>query len=305
MSATAAAHALIDAVATAYRGPRPVIELAVAGWIARGHLLVEDLPGTGKTTLARALALAVGGTFRRIQGTPDLMPADITGVSVWDEREHAFRFVPGPVFADVLLADELNRAPPRTQSALLEALSENAVTVDGQPRPLAARFVCLATQNPLDQAGTYPLPDGSRDRFLLRLRPGPPDAESERAILAADGADRALAALRPVLDPAALDSLRAAGAAVQVDDTVRAYAVALARATRAHRRLALGASTRAALGLQRLAQARALIAGRGFTLPDDVQEIAPAALLHRLVARGGADAEEALRECLDTVPAPR
>jgi MoxR-like ATPase len=305
MSDATQAHALIDAISTVFRGHRRAAELTITAWLARGHLLIEDVPGVGKTTLARALAAATGGAFKRVQCVPDLMPADITGTSVWDERERRFVFHPGPVFCDVLLADELNRTPPRTQSALLEALAEGQVTADGEARPLSARFCCIATQNPIDHAGTYPLPDSQRDRFLLRFAVGYPDADAELELLRRDGAAADLARLSPVVDAAGAAGLRASAAAVQVSDEVRAYALALVRATRSAKGLTLGASPRAALGLQRLAQARALIAGRAFATPDDVQGIAVEALAHRVVPRGAADPEQTVRDAVAAVPAPR
>ncbi len=305
MPEAASAQAIVDAIATVFRGGRRAAELTVTGWLARGHLLIEDVPGVGKTTLARALAGATGGSFKRVQCVPDLMPADITGNSVWDEREHRFVFHPGPVFCDVLLADELNRTPPRTQSALLEALAEGQVTADGEARPLAARFCCIATQNPTDHAGTYPLPDSQHDRFLLRFALGYPDEAAELELLRRDGAASDLSRLTAVVDAAGAERLRSAAAAVTVSDEVRAYALALVRATRAAKGLALGASPRAALGLQRLAQARALLAGRTFATPDDVQGIAVEALAHRVVARGAGDPEQAVRDAVASVAVPR
>jgi MoxR-like ATPase len=305
MQDAASATAIVDAIATVFRGSRRAAELTVVGWLARGHLLIEDVPGVGKTTLGRALAGATGGAFKRVQCVPDLMPADITGTSVWDEHERRFVFHPGPAFCDVLLADELNRTPPRTQSALLEALAEGQVTVDGEARPLASRFCCIATQNPTDHAGTYPLPDSQRDRFLLRFPLGYPDPASELELLRRDGAATDLSRLTAVVDAAGAGRLRAATAAIAVTDEVRSYALALVRATRASKGLALGASPRAALGLQRLAQARALLAGRHFATPDDVQGVAVEALAHRVVPRGAGDPEQAVRDAVANVAVPR
>jgi MoxR-like ATPase len=305
MQDAASATAIVDAIATVFRGGRRAAELTVTAWLARGHLLIEDVPGVGKTTLGRALAAATGGAFKRVQCVPDLMPADITGTSVWDEREHRFIFHPGPVFCDVLLADELNRTPPRTQSALLEALAEGQVTADGEARPLAARFCCIATQNPTDHAGTYPLPDSQRDRFLLRFALGYPDHAAELELMRRDGASADLSRLGAVVDAPGAERLRNATAAIAVSDEVRSYALALVRATRSAKGLALGASPRAALGLQRLAQARALLAGRGFATPDDVQGIAVEALAHRVVPRGAGDPEQAVRDAVASVAVPR
>ncbi|MEK7415413.1 MAG: MoxR family ATPase [Planctomycetota bacterium] len=305
MEDAARAQQIVEAIGSVFRGARRAAELTVAAWLARGHMLIEDVPGVGKTTLARALAAATGGSFKRVQCVPDLMPADITGTSIWDEHDRRFVFHPGPVFADVLLADELNRTPPRTQSALLEALAEGQVSVDGVARLLPTRFCCLATQNPIDHAGTYPLPDSQRDRFLLRFGLGYPDQAAELELLRRDGAAVDLAQLRPVVDTPGAEHLRTATAAVQLSDEVRSYILALVRATRGAKSLALGASPRAALGLQRIAQARALLAGRSFAIPDDVQGVAVEALAHRVVPRGANDAEQAVRDAVATVAVPR
>ncbi len=296
---------LIDAVAAVYHGPRPSIELLVVGFLARGHVLIEDIPGVGKTTLARALAKATGGSFRRLQCTPDLMPADVTGLSIWDEREHAFRFHAGPVFCDVLLADELNRTPPRTQSALLEAMSEGQVTSDGETRALSPRFLCIATQNPSDHVGTYPLPESQRDRFLISTSLGYPGAEDELELLRRDGAEADLARLAPVWKPSDASELRALAQAVAVEASVRRYVLDLVQATRNAKGLVQGASPRAALGLQRAAQALALVRGRDFTIPDDVQALASPCLAHRVVARAGAPTEPILASLVDNVAVPR
>lgn len=298
------AQQVVRAVAGVYRGRREAVELVVTAFLAGGHVLVEDIPGVGKTTLARAMAAAVGGTFRRIQGNPDLLPADITGVSIYDEAQRQFRFHPGPLFSDVLLADELNRTPPRTQSALLEALGENQVTVEGQARVLSSLFLCLATQNPIDQAGTYPLPDSQRDRFLVSLALGYPAAEAEHELLVRDGAAADLARLQPVLDAPAATRLRAAVRAVRVETNVRDYLLALVQATRTARDIRLGASPRAALGWQRAAQARAVLAGRDFVAPEDVQALAEPVLSHRLVMRAGVAATDVIARLTDEVAVP-
>ena len=297
--------ALVAALRRVYRGTPHAVDLLVCAWLARGHVLIEDIPGVGKTTLARAFAAATGGTFKRVQCTPDLMPADITGVSVWDEREKRFVFHPGPVFADVLLADELNRTPPRTQAALLEALGEGTVSVDGDPRRLGSRFFGIATQNPLDHVGTYPLPDSQKDRFLLCFRLGYPEADDEFSVLEKDGAESALAQLQPVFDGETAVKLRAAAQVVRVEETVRRYVVDLVRATRSAKGLLQGASTRAALGLQRASQARALLKGRDFVIPDDVQAMAVPCLAHRVSTRAGTVGETAVQALVESVASPR
>ncbi len=296
---------LTQSLRRVYQGSPQPIELLITAWLARGHVLIEDIPGVGKTTLARAFAAAIGGSFKRVQCTPDLMPADITGVSVYDERERQFVFHPGPVFADVLLADELNRTPPRTQAALLEALGEGTVTVDGEPRRLNARFFGIATQNPLDHAGTYPLPDSQRDRFLMCFRLGYPEADAEFAVLERDGAAAALAQVVPLIDADMAQQLRAAVQVVRLEESVRRYVLDVIRATRSAKGLLQGASTRAALGLQRAAQARALLRGRDFVIPDDVQALAVPCLAHRVAARAGTVSETAVQALVESLPVPR
>jgi MoxR-like ATPase len=304
-TAPAAIADLGSAISRVYRGAASAVELMVVAYLARGHVLIEDIPGVGKTTLARALAGAIGGSFKRLQCTPDLMPADVTGVSIYDERERRFEFHPGPVFCDVLLADELNRTPPRTQSALLEALSEAQVTVDGEPRHLSQTFFCIATQNPIDQVGTYPLPDSQRDRFLVSYRLGYPDQDQELTLLAHDGAEHELAQLRPVLDLEGARTWRNRAQAVRVEESVRRYLLEIVRATRAAKALVQGASPRAALGLQRACQARALLHGRDFVIPDDVQALAVPCLSHRVAARAGQAAEPVIQHIIEGVTAPR
>ena len=305
MPTPVAITSLITAMSGVYRGGPDAIELLITAFLAGGHVLIEDIPGVGKTTLARALAQSIGGSFRRLQCTPDLMPTDVTGVSIYDEREHSFQFHPGPVFCDVLLADELNRTPPRTQSALLEALSEGQVTVEGTAKPLSPLFFCVATQNPLDHIGTYPLPDSQRDRFLLSYRLGYPDQVKELELLQHDGAEGDLARLAVSVDPVSTRSLRAQARTVTLEDSVRRYLLELVRATRAARALVQGASPRAGLGLQRAAQARALIKGRTYVIPDDIQALAVPALSHRVTARAGQQSETVIGNLLETVPVPR
>lgn len=296
---------LSTAIAGVYRGSSDTIDLLMTAFLAGGHVLIEDIPGVGKTTLAKALAVAIGGSFRRLQCTPDLMPADVTGVSVYDERERTFTFHPGPVFCDVLLADELNRTPPRTQSALLEALSEGQVTVEGSPRALSARFFCVATQNPLDHVGTYALPDSQRDRFLLAFRLGYPEPNAELDLLSNDGAEGGLARLQAVFDAPTVARLRTLVRQVKIEDSVRRYLLDVVRATRQAKGLVQGASPRAGLGLQRAAQARALMKGRDFVIPEDVQALGVAALSHRVSARAGQQTDTIIHGLLESVPVPR
>jgi MoxR-like ATPase len=303
-SSTHLAH-LVEAITKVYRGNRQAVELLVTTWLAGGHVLLEDIPGVGKTTLARALAAAVGGCFRRLQCTPDLMPADVTGVSIYDERERRFVFHPGPLFSEVLLADELNRTPPRTQSALLEALSEGQVTIDGEAKPLPAAFFCVATQNPLDHAGTFPLPDSQRDRFLLSFRLGYPESDEELHLLGSDGAEGDLAQVTPQFNAETILRLRAETRAVTVSEDVRRYLLAIIQGTRRHKAVQLGASPRAGIGLQRAAQAKAMLAGRRFVIPEDIQGLATVCLAHRLSMRPGMQAAAAIQAVVDTVSVPR
>ena len=274
---------LIRAIGGVVLGAEHTIGLVVSALLSGGHVLVEDLPGTGKTTLAKAVARAVGGSFARVQGTPDLMPADVTGSGVWDDALGALRFVPGPVFANVLLMDELNRAAPRTQSALMEALDESAVTADGIRHQLPDPFLVIGTQNPVDQHGTFALPEGELDRFALRVGQGQLDLHTEMSVVRQQLAGPTVDALTPVVT---LDELRAARAAVRslhVADAAMAHAVNLVRATRTDQRVAQGASSRAALALVRTAQAVAAISGRDFITPDDTKAVAVPVLAHRLV----------------------
>ena len=302
------ARALVMAVEEVVLGRRPAVELTVAAVLAGGHVLVEDVPGSGKTTMARALAHALGGTFRRIQGTADLMPADITGSAVWEPARGGFTFVPGPIFANVVLVDELNRTSPRTQSALLEAMDEGAVTVDGVRHVLPEPFVLLATQNPYEHWGTYPLPEGQLDRFTALIHPGANTEEYERRIVREQLAGPTVDALQPAMPPEQVAALRRAVRQVHVADAVLAYAVTLTGLTRTHPAVAIGASTRATLALVRCAQARTLLHGRPHVLPDDIKALAVPVLAHRLtlVSNDGDRglAGRIVAEVVQSAPAP-
>ncbi len=279
---------LVDQVSTIVVGKRPQIEDCIACLLAGGHLLIEDVPGVGKTTLAHALAVSLGLDFRRVQFTADLMPSDLIGVSVFERAKESFVFHPGPVFAQVLLADEINRAGPKTQSALLEAMEEQQVSVENDTRKLPQPFFVIATQNPSDQLGTYPLPESQLDRFLLRITLGYPDRASERLLLA--GSDRRHAALRlqPVLTPAELLAAQALVLQVKAGEPLLDYLQALITATRNGRWFSEGLSPRAGIAVLRAAKARALMAERDYVAPDDIQAILPQAVAHRLMPVAGA-----------------
>jgi len=285
-------------------GKKDVVRLAAAGLIAGGHVLLQDIPGTGKTMLARALATSVGGTFRRIQCTPDLLPSDITGSSVFNQKDLTFEFVPGPIFANVVLADEVNRATPRTQSALLEAMGEGQVTIDGVTRPLERPFFVVATQNPAEFHGTYPLPESQLDRFILAAEMGPPTDEEAMEVLARREHGDPIGDLRAVLSLQEISDLQEAALRVVAAPAIRAYIVALLNAIRARPEVQLPASMRAGLYLQRAAQAWALFAGRDFVLPDDIKRLVEPVLAHRLGMRGRSKAREMLAEVLTQVPLP-
>ena len=290
-------------VNTLVLGKPQEVRLAFVALLSDGHLLIEDLPGLGKTTLAHALAATLGLGFQRVQFTSDLLPSDIIGVSVFDAQARRFEFHPGPVFAHVLLADEINRAPPRTQSALLEAMAEHQVTVDGSTHVLPDPFFVIATQNPVDLAGTYPLPDSQLDRFLLRLTLGYPGEEAERALLA--GIDRRdmIAQMRPVLGAADVLVLRQAVSAIHASPALIAYVQALMNRSRQHPGVRVGLSPRAGIALLRAARAYALLLGRGHALPEDVQALFGPVVAHRLVPEADAGSGEALaKRILHAVP---
>jgi MoxR-like ATPase len=301
---------LLDHVGEVLIGKPEAIRMAVIALLAEGHLLIEDVPGIGKTLLAKALARSLDCTFRRIQFTPDLLPSDLIGTSVFDQRTREFVFQPGPLFAQVVVADEINRATPRTQSALLEAMNDHQVTVDGQTRPLGPPFLVLATQNPYEFEGTYPLPESQLDRFLIRLRIGYPDRAAEKEVLNQHRNGEPVETLQPVLSSQDILRIQARVRQVRVDDSLNDYILSLAEATRNHPDIYLGASTRAALSLYRAAQASALMTGRDYVVPDDIKQLASWVLSHRLLTKtfrqgGRADAAEAiLADILNQTPVP-
>ncbi len=290
-------------------GKDQVIDMALAAVLCEGHILLEDVPGIGKTTLARALAASLGCSFQRIQFTPDLLPSDVVGINWFNQKTQSFEYRPGPVMSQVVLADEINRATPRTQSALLEAMQERQVTVDGVTRPLPRPFLVLATQNPVELEGTFPLPEAQLDRFLLRLEIGYPSVQEEAAILERFGASDPLADLEPLVTPEDVMALQQERRGVRVEESVRDYVVAVARATREHPDLDLGASPRATLGLYQVSQAWAAIQGRDYVLPDDVKAMAPHVLTHRLMISPqaqlrGRRAADLVRDVVEGVPVP-
>ena len=293
-----------------FLGKPGVVRRSLIGLLAEGHLLIEDVPGVGKTTLARALARSVDVSFQRIQFTPDLLPSDVTGVSIYDSAQKEFTFQPGPVFAHVVLADEINRTTPRTQSALLEAMSDRQVTVDGRTHPLPEPFLVLATQNPHEFEGTYPLPESQLDRFLMRIRIGYLTRDEERRVLKSRGGSDPLETLEPAVGAEEVLAAQAAVREVRVDDALYDYVLAIVGETRTSRELEIGASPRAALHLSRAARALAFLEGREYVIPDDVKRLAVSVLAHRLVGRtlasdGASDEREAVvRRILDRVEVP-
>jgi MoxR-like ATPase len=302
---------VLDEVEQAVVGKRDALELVFLGFLANGHVLLEDFPGLAKTLAARSFAQALSMQFTRIQFTPDLMPSDVTGSSIWNQRDSEFEFRPGPIFTNLLLGDEINRAPPKTQAALLEAMQERQVTIEGVTHPLGPPFLVIATQNPIEYEGTYPLPEAQLDRFLLRTAFGYPARDDEVAVL-----DRRIersedeVELRPVVDRETLLEMQAAIEDVHVADSVRGYCVDVVAATRSSQSAAVGASPRGSLALLKLARGRAALSGRDYVLPDDVKAIAVAALAHRLVLRPElwvqkVSAEDVVGEVLETVPTPK
>ena len=296
------------AVATTVRGKSQAIDLALASLLAGGHLLVEDVPGTGKTLLAKSLAAAIGGQFGRVQCTPDLLPTDLTGTSVFRPDSGEWQFRAGPVFSNVLLVDEINRASPRTQSALLQPMEEHQVTIDGTTWPLPAPFFCIATQNPFGQVGTFPLPESQLDRFSLVLSLGLPDREAEREIVTGAGGVDLLGKIQPVTDPQEVAEAITATAALYCNDAVVDYILDLSEATRTEARLSQGVSPRASSSLLRLSQGHAAVSGRDYVTPDDVQAVFVAAFAHRVMVADRVDtaaATQVLAWMLTQVPVPR
>jgi len=296
--------ALADQISTIVVGKRQPIEDCIACLLAGGHLLIEDVPGVGKTTLAHTLAVSLGLEFRRVQFTADLLPSDLVGVSVFERAQDRFVFHPGPVFAQVLLADEINRAGPKTQSALLEAMEEQQVSVENETRALPHPFFVIATQNPSDQLGTYPLPESQLDRFLMRITLGYPDRASERALLAGRDRREAVRELRAVMTPAELEAAQREVLGVHAGDALLDYLQSLIAATRSGRWFTEGLSPRAGIAVLRAAKARALLAGRDYVAPDDVQAILPQTIAHRLTPAAGAGrgSVEQVRAMVEAVP---
>ncbi len=280
---TAVAQRIVDNVSKVIVGKRSVIEHALAALIAQGHILVEDVPGVGKTMLAKSLSISIGCNFKRIQFTPDLLPSDVAGISVYNQATGEFQFRPGPIMSEVVLADEINRATPKTQSALLEAMEELQVTVDGVTHHLQHPFVVVATQNPIEYEGTFPLPEAQLDRFLMRISLGYPDFEEELAVIEQQEQAHPIDSLEAVATPKDVIGLQEAAKEIYVDRAVREYIVNLTEATREHRDVSLGASPRASLGLFRAARALALVLDRDYVIPDDIKTLAASVTAHRII----------------------
>jgi MoxR-like ATPase len=303
------AAAVIDEVQTVIIGKREAIELAVIALLSGGHILIEDIPGVGKTTLAKTLAKALGCSVKRVQFTPDLLPADITGTSIFNQRTSTFEFREGPVFANIVLADEINRATPKTQSSLLECMEEGQVTADGTTYELPRPFMVIATQNNIEAQGTYPLPEAQLDRFMIQIQIGYPGKADEARILTQRGKNEALDAVRAMLDHEQIQILQEQVRDIYVDSILRDYVVDITTATREHRLVLLGASPRASLALLRGAQAYAALQGRTYLLPDDIKRMAAPILAHRLMLRpdakyNGTDATTVVNDCLQSVAVP-
>jgi len=303
------AQAITDQIETVIVGKREAVELVVVGLLCNGHVLIEDIPGVGKTMLARALAAALGARYRRIQFTPDLLPADITGTSIFNQKTGEFAFRQGPIFANVLLADEINRATPKTQSSLLEGMEEFQVTVDGATHELERPFFVIATENPIEYRGTYPLPEAQLDRFLMRISLGYPSPEEEVEVLERQVKQHPIHSVHPVVRKEEVLRMQESIRNVHIDPSLKKYMVDIVAATRKHPLLALGASPRASLGLMRTGQTRAALRGRDYVLPDDVKALATPVLGHRLILKPEARVREGdmaslVNGILDQVPVP-
>ena len=306
---TLLAQRIIDNASQVIVGKTSVIELAVATLIAQGHMLVEDVPGVGKTMLAKSLATSIGCSFKRIQFTPDLLPSDVTGISVYNQQSGEFQFREGPLMAQVVLADEINRATPKTQSALLEAMEEQQITVDGVTHHLQPPFLVMATQNPIEYEGTFPLPEAQLDRFLMRISLGYPDLEEELAIIEGQEQSHPIDSLEAVANAQDIIGLQEAAKSVYMDRLVRQYIVSLTDATRNHREVFLGASPRASLGLFRTSRALALIRDRDYVIPDDIKMLAPGVIAHRIMLSPsarmrGIQSTDVVEDLLTNVPVP-
>ena len=303
------AQRVIENVGQVIVGKGEVVELVLVALLCEGHVLIEDVPGIGKTTLAKAVARSLGCTFKRIQFTPDLLPSDVTGITFFNQKQQEFEYRPGPIMAQIILADEINRATPRTQSALLEAMQERQVTVDGETKPLPRPFLVLATQNPIELEGTFPLPEAQVDRFLLRLKLGYPTVDEETRILLRFEQDDPLEDLQPVISSDELLAMQEESRRVRVEESVREYIVRVCRTTRGHPAVELGASPRGTLFLYKTSQALAALRGRDYVIPDDVKVLAPYVLTHRLIISPqtrlrGRTGEEIVKEVVESVAVP-
>jgi MoxR-like ATPase len=286
-------------------GKPEALQFALICLLCRGHLLLEDVPGLGKTTLAKVVSKSMALSFKRLQCTPDLLPADITGISIFDQKDQAFRFIPGPIFSNILLADEINRTSPRTQSALLEAMAEQTVTVDRKTRPLPKTFMVIATQNPIEFSGTYPLPEAQLDRFFMRISLGYPSLKDESRIMTINQKTDPSAVISPVLKEDRLLNLQEAVKHVKIDAKIMQYIASLVQATRSHRKLRLGASPRGSIALMKAGQALAMIEGSDFVTAQMIQRLVKPVLAHRMLPRGGNDNLDAvLQEILKIIPVP-
>lgn len=308
-SAANVARGIVDNISKVIVGKKPVIEQALAAIIAQGHLLIEDVPGVGKTMLAKSISASIGCSFKRIQFTPDLLPSDIVGVSIYNQSTGEFQFRPGPVMAQIVLADEINRATPKTQSALLEAMEELQVSVDGVTRRLEEPFVVMATQNPIEYEGTFPLPEAQLDRFLMRISLGYPGFAEELAVIEQQEKTHPIDQLQAVATPEDVIGLQTAAKSVYVDGAVREYIVGLVEATRSHEDVSLGASPRASLGMFRAVRAMALLQDRDYVIPDDVKDLAYSVLAHRLILAPsarmrGLHTAQVIEGLLESVPVP-